>query len=254
MTISRIIQIILVGFTFIAGCNNPKENHTESSVDSRIVLVNIKDANRLQIANALDRLKSCSTKIIAINAIFENKMDPKYDSVFSNAIKISGNVILPFVEGDGELVQSDSLFRTICLGQGAVEMWPVDEVINTFKTVIYSNEKEELAWTFPFAIVNYFDIGNQSYLKQTKPNKQYYIKFNQSNEVGSGYEGISLDCLSSLNCDTFRNKIVLMGDIIQDDRDGYLISSDSKVRFSSTIIFAAIITTILNQDFSELQD
>jgi hypothetical protein len=238
-------------FAVGTGCNTSKENAGQAKVDDRIILINIGNSDRLEIAKAIEKVSHCSPKIIAINAIFVGTIDSNSDLALSNAIKYSQNVIIPFeVNGNG-FIKSNELFANGCLAQGAVEMWPADDVINTFKVSFYSDKMEELVWAFPFTIVNYFDIGNPSYLRETKPNQDYYIKFSQNSLDNNG---ISLDSLNRVSCEVLKGSIVLMGDIVYNDENGFLISDDSNIRVSSTVIFANIISTILSHDFTELNE
>jgi CHASE2 domain-containing sensor protein len=248
------IQILIIYFSlfFIAtACTNSKEEISQGEIDNRIVLININNSSRLQIAEGIKRLNQCSPKIIAIHGIFKDLKDPVQDSILSNSIKKSEKVIFPFVLNDGETIESNALFTEGCLAQGMDEMWPADDIMNTFKVSAYSETNEKLFWTFPFTVVNYFDLGNSSYLKETKPNQDYQIKFSQSSLTENG---ILLDSLNKISCDAIKDKIVIMGDISYNDKDGYFTPVDTKVRMSSTIIFANIVSTILDHVFEESKD
>ncbi len=245
-----LIFCVLIWLLSNIKCTTRKDVSGVSTIDSRVVVVNIVNADRLKIANAIEQLNNCASKVIAMNVLFEMAITSRQDTILCNSFKRKKNVILPFVITDKGFIKSDKYIGEACLDQGISEMWPFDEVINSFKVSIYSERSNEVFWSFPFAAVNHFDGGNASYLKETKPLKSYY--FNLTKE-DTQITGISLDSLSTISCDKLRYKLILMGDIIPNDPNGYLTEADPKKRVSSTIIFASIISTMLNHNFKEVK-
>lgn len=244
-----LILYILIGMLSNIRCSNPKDVGGISRIDSRMVVVNIVNADRLRIANAIEQLNNCSSKVIAMNVLFETTTTIRQDSILYDSFKRKKNIILPFVVTDTGLIKSDKFFNEACLDQGISELWPFDEVINSFKVSIYSERNNEVYWSFPFAVVNHFDGGNASYIKEAKPLKSYYFNLTKDDIK---LTGISLDSLSAMSCDKLSDKLIIMGDIIPNDPNGFLTEADPEKRVSSTIIFSKIISTILNHDFQEI--
>lgn len=240
----------IIVFFITASCNKPNGRLDQSGLDERIVLINISNSSRLEIANSIEKLIRCSPKVIAINATFEDLRDSNHDSALSRAIKKSKNIIVPFVDDGNSLIQSNEFFREGCLAEGIVEMWPSDEIMNAFEVSSYSDVKQGLIWTFPFTIANYFDL-DPSYLKETKPNQKYRINFSRSSLTS---KGVALDSISEISCENLKDKIVVMGDINYNDDQGFYVTSNRKIRVSSTLIFANILSTILSHDFEELKE
>lgn len=233
------------------GCSQKKDELgvTSNSLSEQVVLFNIENATRSQIAQALDAVTSCQPKIIAINAIFEENNYTSSDSVLANSIAKARNVVLVSEIKDGRLVSSDAMFSQGCLAQGVQSYGYTDGTVSKFKT--YQPWRNETLWTFPTTIVGYFDFDmSEKIMNRTKGDQFYDIVFYA--DRGLVYS-VQEDVLRDLDCGTFKNKIVLFGDLGPTDSDKYPTATTDGETFG-TIILANIITSILAGDFRESKE
>jgi len=227
---------IVVLFLFaLCGCNS-----RENGASEKITFINIQNASRKEIAKAILALASHKPKIIGINAIFSGRNEATEDSALYKAIKAANNVILISNQGrGGNIVNSDSLFTSACLGQGLLD-YGLDEYgrVNRYRPyVAYQNT---ILWSFPVSVVSYSDLEKGEELMQNiVPNRYYKLK-----KVANPSESISIDSIAYFPDDNFNNRIILMGYLGPDksiDNYSIVLEDGEQTKFYSTIILGSII-------------
>ncbi len=246
----KIKLVIIISFCllFVGGCVNNPQDHTNRS---RVILVNIGTKDRLTLARLIDDIAKCKPKIIAIDAIFEEKDSIDHgDSVLINSIAKAGNVILSSVIKGYDIISSDSLFLKASKAQGVI-IYGLDEedLVSKFKTFV--STKDQIHMSYPVSIVSYYDLERmENIMNQTKGNQYYEIGFDNSITVG---DTLAHDLIPQ-KCSQMQDKIVLLGYLGPLDEDSYLTRADKNKRTYSTIITANIIMNILNETFHETKE
>jgi CHASE2 domain-containing sensor protein len=228
-------------------CNSSKKNDF-TSIDPHFAFVNIGDVERTEIAKAIEIIKGCGAKVIAINVLFESKKTPLEDSLLAKSMKAAGNVILSSgLRSDGHITRSNSMFSDVCLDHGAFEFgFNDDELVDRFKISVL-DDHGDLVWTFPFSIAMNYNQQN-NLLETTHPDHYYAIKFDASSFDTKVFD---IKNLSGVDCNVFRDKIVLVGYFGPRDEEAFFTTLDPKRKMFSTMIFANIISTILKKDFED---
>lgn len=72
--------------------------YENDAIDENIVLVNIENANRLEIANLITRLNTCEPKVIGVDVSFKGIRDSFQDSTLIEAVKSSKNIVFPIFD------------------------------------------------------------------------------------------------------------------------------------------------------------
>jgi CHASE2 domain-containing sensor protein len=83
--------------------------------DDRVVLVNFANLSRAEMAQQIEILSSFKPKVIGIDARFFKNLKPAGDSIFENALKNAGNVVLvsQFKEPKEDSLTQKSYFDTL---------------------------------------------------------------------------------------------------------------------------------------------
>lgn len=243
-------MILIIGVIFNDCTTRDNKNEIqEETISDQIVLFNLGDTGRQEIATAIDRINGCSPKIIAINAIFEDNSHSWSDSVLLNSIIEAKNVILVSNLMDNKLVNSDSIFLKGSMAQGVLNYGFTEERVSKYKT--YLSWNNQLLWSFPVTIASYFDLDlSERVMNETKANQFYKIKFYSTNV---NYKSISIDELEKSDCKDIKDKIILIGYLGPNEDDLYPIDDkgNSNKKVYSTIIIANIISSILKNKFEE---
>lgn len=166
-------NIVILVLFILSGCDKSRDSDTSE----KITFINIQNASRKEIAKAILTIASHKPKIIGINAIFAGRNDAAEDSALRKAIKVASNVILISNQNsDGDIVNSDSLFTSECLGQGLLD-YGLDEYgrVNRYRPYIAHNNT--VIWSFPVSVVSYSNLEKGEQLMQNiVPNRYYQLK------------------------------------------------------------------------------
>ena len=190
----------------------------EQKADTNIVLVNIGNLSRYDIAHQINIINSYSPKVIAVDAFFASEKDPKTDAFLADAFSRCSNLV--FVSRldnyNHEKDDFDTLVTSIDLfnqyAENGFANLPTNEKAS-FKTVrevrIKATVDSQLVPLFAAKVVEKFDSSAFAYYKNRKEiteqinyvgnfNKFYFLDHHQ---VLSGGEDLSF----------LKNKIVLLG-------------------------------------------
>jgi hypothetical protein len=190
--------IILIAFLLI-DCRN--ENLRP--VDNEILLVNAGNANREEIATAIDRLAKCGAKIIGVNLIFKDQQSASADLHLAESIKNAGNVVLVSIINGNKIVSSNELFTAGALAQGP-HYYGMDGDSAISEQMIYISLNDDLVWSLPATLASYFDVENMDrIMKNTKGNRFYEIQYKNDFTV--------IDIRSEFDCGSISGNLVIIG-------------------------------------------
>src|SRR5690606_10240108 len=86
-------------------------NYSKNSHPSKdIIIVNIKDADRLEIATAIKNVVSQNSKAIGLDVIFRDLKDTNTDSILRNALQSHPNIVTAFYTDNGEVFTNHPYF------------------------------------------------------------------------------------------------------------------------------------------------
>ena len=239
----------------------------DPKADTNIVLVNIGNLSRLEIARQVNVLNSYNPKIIAIDAIFQEAREHRSDSILADALSECQNLILVSkLEGYKEetgihdaIIHSVEIFNKSSLN-GFANL-PNDDRL-TFRTIRefkpYTKTNGSILPSFTAKITEIYDSSAHDFLM--KRNKL----FEKINYKGNYDKFFFLDVqqvLSGGNDLSFiKNKIVLMGFMETDFNhktleDIYFTPLNERFAGKSfpdmygVVIHANILSMILNRNY-----
>jgi len=190
----------------------------EQKADTNLVLVNLSNLSRLDLARQVNIINSFNPKVIALDAFFQVNKDPYADSILADAFSRCANLVL--VSGLEKYDSSKEGFDTLLTSINLINKYASNGFANlpsnqkvSFKTIreFRTTEKvdSELVPAFAGKIVEKYDKVAFQYLMDRKRavekinyrgnyNKFYYLDYYQ---VLSGREDLSF----------VKDKIVLLG-------------------------------------------
>lgn len=192
--------------------------YPERNLDTNIVLVNIGQLNRAQIARTINIINSFKPKLIGVDAIFDKETNPYFDSELAKAFNGTENLVLVgilnnYVESGNyytEYIKPNKVFTTKAVWGYAnlpTKFGSSSKTIRSFRP--YSRVNQQLVPSFAVRVAEIFD-------------KSAYQKLiNRANELEViNYLG-NIDKFVTLDTETFngdysrlsfiKDKIVLMG-------------------------------------------
>ena len=239
----------------------------EQKADTNIVLVNLDNLSRSDIARQINIVNSFNPKVVALDAIFQVEKEPDSDSKLAEAFSKCPNLVIASrLENYDETKETfDTLLTSINLfdqyASNGFANIPNDEQVS-FKTIREfrptSKVKGKIVPSFAAKIVEKFNRDAFQLLMQRKKeiekinyvgnfNKFYYL---DANQVLSGNEDLSF----------IKNKIVLFGFIETDINnktleDLYFTPLNERYAGKSfpdmygAVIQANIVSMILNKNY-----
>ena len=226
------------------GCVEKKSNDKTARLFQPIVIFNAGDEDKASIAHLLNRINTCSPKVIGINFLFGNN-GQVMDTTLSNSIKGSQNAVLTSIYQDEAYFRSDTLFRSVAAGEGLIELGVDDKGIVT-KQMIFVSIADELKWSFPMTVASYYDADKSVVTMHNAVADEYYEINYESGEDFMILEGND----STWDCSSIKDKIVLIGFLGPGSKDTYSIPGGEKKY--ATWILASCIRDILNGDFKKV--
>lgn len=188
------------------------------NLDTNIVLVNIGQLNRAQIARQINIINSFNPKLIGVDAIFDKETNTYFDSVLARAFNDTENLILvgilnKYVESGNyyeEYIRPNKVFTSKAIWGYAnlpTKFGASSKTIRSFRP--YSKVNDQLIPSFASRVVEVFDKG------------AYQKLVNRANELETiNYLG-NTDKFITLDADVFdgnypnlhflKDKVVLLG-------------------------------------------
>jgi len=196
--------LFIVIVTFQLGCRTPEVELTNER-DPDIVLVNIGEVDRAEIAKMLLKIDSFKPKLIAVDVWFVKEKDSLLDSKLVDALKAIDKDILSYAfEPSGKLVKSHDKFRSHALDDGLAVIEVVDGLSQEFIPI--RKVGNAIHEHFALKILRHWKPGFQC---KVKPNKSIPVKFTRTLEQFMRVEGVDInrDMVENI----FKDKIVMLG-------------------------------------------
>ena len=230
---------------------------SDTTLDNRIVIVNIGHLDRMGIADILEIVNAGKPKVIGVDVMFNGEKDPMSDGYLLNQFKTIPNLVLASrVDWSNKknLIQQ-GVFKDGNINLGYVNFVGTEKgTIREFSPVEKENNKMHLS--FAAAIVKIADsVAYQELLKRKKTVEN--IHYTRSPQKYLPIDGQQL-LEGSVADHVFRDKIVLLGYISNspyDIEDKYLTPMNEKFAgktfpdMNGVMIHANIITMIMDGSY-----
>ena len=190
----------------------------EPQADTNIVLVNLSNLSRLQIAHQINVVNSFNPKVIAVDAIFQEKKDPYSDSLLADAFSKCTNLVLAskldkYNDSTGSydtLLSSINIFSKFA-GTGFANL-PNDSKVS-FRTMREFRPFSKINGTIiPAFATKIVEISNPQSVQFLMNRDQDIEKINYIGNFNKFYYIDSYQVLSGENDLSFiKDKIVLIG-------------------------------------------
>jgi len=198
--------ILLVYGAIFSDCTRipPPNRQTD---DVPIVLVDIKDFGRAEIARVLDLVNQCSPSVIGVYLVFEESKTDEEDTILVSAIKNSEKVILLANIVDSNIVTSHSKFLKVSKDFG-VPTYMADENY-VVRAVVPISEYQGRSY------------GNFSFLLALNHSPEIMFEKSKTFALGSSrrvsftktYDDFIVLESQHINCELIKEKIVILGDL-----------------------------------------
>ena len=221
----KILFALLLVVSF--ACNSKKvyrEVARTDKIDPDIILMNIGNSNRTEIAALLLDIDKCSPLMVGVDIIFPKHKESFEDSILANAIEKMSNDILTFrIDSTGKEESSIDEFRRFANDEGYVDIHKREGVSSHFTPIKKVGGK--LYESFALKII-----------KRWKPGFEYNLTVDNSIPIlfqrsqQQYYYFVKEDLLDKNVCELLKNKIVLVGYLGPGDEDKHFtpIRSNNK--------------------------
>ncbi|MBE9489600.1 MAG: CHASE2 domain-containing protein [Bacteroidetes bacterium] len=185
------------------------ENFNPSNtVNNDIILINIEQRDRFEIAQLLDAVKNEQPKVIGLDIIFKEQKEPFIDSILINSLQAS-NIVTAFLIKKDSVIANNSVFNTSS-ASGFINLNFNDKtnVIREFASV--KNLGDTSYTSFTSQIVRSYSASNwEEYNYDQKLSKEKVIKFygNYDTFLTFGFD----EFMQNNNKELIKDKIVLLG-------------------------------------------
>jgi CHASE2 domain-containing sensor protein len=174
--VSSMIQKLSVNLDFLSPFQTAIENfdvsdyafthfEDESYFESKVVLVNLENLDRLGIARLIDSIAAYHPKVIGLDALFFGAKNPQHDFALFRSLKNPGNVVLASkldsVSSEGRhqyMHEPYPLFHSVGKSAFANLVTGLEDGFRTSR-VITPKEMlgDSVVWSFPAELVKAFD-------------------------------------------------------------------------------------------------
>ena len=134
------------------------EGFYEPVTTKEIVLVNVKQAGRFELAQAIQQVAQANPKVIGIDLVFRDLKEPYADSLLREALQLP-RVVTAFYSDDTAIVTNHDYFRGADAREGFVNLDQPDggRVIREFTGM--RNGEGGMEWSFPARLAALADEG-----------------------------------------------------------------------------------------------
>jgi CHASE2 domain-containing sensor protein len=200
----------------------------KTPIDSRIVVINIGQANREQIAYLVDKTASYHPKVMGLDVLFNGPRDPMQDSLLSETIKRNKNLVVAVkygVDSTDRLVATENYFLPDATHTGYVN-FPNEDYETTRGYYPFKQDekdKELVLPSFSSTLIKLYDDTDSVYSKiKKKVDKKVIINYTRKvTDIKKQYQVIEPDQLLTDNVDSaaIRGKIALLAYVNIDPTD-----------------------------------
>jgi CHASE2 domain-containing sensor protein len=244
-----IILIISLG-VFITACNKEKSEQIQKleGKDSLIVLINTSDLNRYQVAQLINKINDCNPVIIGLNESLTFRDNFSEDSALSSAIANSAKVVLIEDSENDKFLLPDPIFTINYLGSSSEEFL-IDEndVVVGFRPHIQNQNTISPCFSYSLVFAHSPEIGSRFFVKHSED--PIPIIFYRELD-GFNFFNIR-QVLESDDCSYFSGKIILMGNLGDNQNDTLLTPFDlarkDGKRTHSTVVIANIALNVFKR-------
>lgn len=179
----------------------------DNTISKDIIIVNLKHADRVEIAAALTKISGQKPKVIAVDAIFKERKEPFVDSILNAALHQSDKIVTACFYKENKITRSHKYFNTNELHEGFIDfdLEGENKVIREFKAV---NDEKDTVYSFAAQAAIVAGYLSKNVAKE-KLNLELPIKY-----TGNLNSFFVLDIDEVLEKDTIpalKNAVVIMG-------------------------------------------
>lgn len=179
------------------------QNFKEKAPTNKIILVNIGNHDRADIANAINKIDESKPKVIGLDIIFKDRKDLIKDSILHVALQNSKNIVSAYIVEDKNVVISDPYFKT---GQaGFINLNQQDAVVRDFTGITKTENGTNYA--FPVKVFETAGLLNED----NKQKLEHSLKINYTGNNNSFLTFDLNEILKSDKIPALENAIVLFG-------------------------------------------
>lgn len=179
------------------------QNFKEKAPTNKIILVNIGNHDRADIAIAVNKIAENKPKVIGLDIIFQERKDPIKDSILHFALQKNKNVVSAYIVEEKSLVVSNPYFKTTELG--FINLNQQDAVVRDFTGIKKTESRVDYA--FPVKVLEVAGLLNDD----TKQKLEHSLKINYTGNQNSFLTFELNEIQVSDKIPALENAIVLFG-------------------------------------------
>jgi len=184
------------------------ENFKDSNVSKKIILVNIKHKDRIEIAEAINKIGRQNPKVIGLDIIFKDKKEAAGDSILKAALSKYPNIVTSYYFEDKETVKNNSYFDTPNQAHGFINL----NFENSSSVVRYFQGTKKVDNEKHYSFATQLAMKNGSL--NIESNSEKFEEKLLINYTGNQSSFLTFDIEDILNKDSIpalKNSIVLLG-------------------------------------------
>jgi CHASE2 domain-containing sensor protein len=248
-----LLIILLIGLSFFlqwifssSKQSNPKGKdfsvNLTYTIDPDIILVNIGNADRISVAKQLLKIDSCQPALIAVDTYFPDEKGNAQDSDLMNALqKIPNDVLSYFIDSNNNVLKSHRKFEVLAKDEGLAFVTVVNGLSSQCTPIeVIDGTQHEL-----FSLRQW----KPDFKTTFKPDQTINTNFTRTLDEYVHIEGTDL---ANIDCNYFKNKVILLGYLGPDDIDKHFTPirfvkdyPENKADTYGLVIIANQIRTIL---------
>ncbi len=179
------------------------QNFIEKKPTHKIIIVNIGNHDREDIAIAINKIAQNKAKVIGLDIIFKDKKDSIMDAVLQQALQNNKNIVSAYIIEENKIISSDPYFRTDALG--FINLNQQDAVVRDFTGI--KKSENQIDYAFPIKISEMAGLLNEN-------TKEKLERVQSINYTANQNSFLTFDLDEIIYADTIpaiENSIVLFG-------------------------------------------
>lgn len=119
----------------------------EAERNDKIILVNVKHADRFTIANAIQKVSDLSPKVIGLDMIFKERRMAFTDSILNSVLTNNDNIVTSYYRDGDSLVTNEPYFKSRPEKAGYINL-NLEGQNSVIRDFVGVKEQEELSYSF----------------------------------------------------------------------------------------------------------